>query len=326
LNTNPPTGRETVVYDAIDAFQRTHRLPGLQHAQIRSLLAEHLARVLPAAFAALEPAVPPADRAAVLREAAEAIEAEQAREEATEWAQQGELDHETEIGGGYVRHSAALLRRLAVEAQPEASPLGGRKTGTAFSPGEGVHGQDPYYDGTETPQPDTETETPCGPAPDTCDAEAGEPCANHEREQAHAEGEHCFCGPECPDACTCADAGDCFVPLGHYRDCPAAAPEPHPTEADVRHALAVLDQFESRDAAPAAGSGRAADTHNDEEADRIVAYRSRDGRSLYCTRHAGEVFGTTFTPVTSEDLPDGGTCTYPECGADVLIPQEASRG
>ena len=49
------------------------------------------------------------------------------------------------------------------------------------------------------PQPAVQTEeaTPCGPAPDQCDAEAGEPCANHEREQAHSEGEHCFCGPEC---------------------------------------------------------------------------------------------------------------------------------
>ncbi|MEJ8671903.1 hypothetical protein WKI71_36725 [Streptomyces sp. MS1.AVA.1] len=44
----------------------------------------------------------------------------------------------------------------------------------------------------------SETQTArCGPVPDTCDAETGEPCANHEREQAHAEGEHCFCGPEC---------------------------------------------------------------------------------------------------------------------------------
>ena len=56
--TDQPTERESVVYDAIDAFQRTHRLPGLQHAQIRGLLAEHLARVLPAAFADLEPVVP----------------------------------------------------------------------------------------------------------------------------------------------------------------------------------------------------------------------------------------------------------------------------
>ncbi|NUP15464.1 MAG: hypothetical protein HOZ81_05040 [Streptomyces sp.] len=37
-------------------------------------------------------------------------------------------------------------------------------------------------------------QTPCGPVPDQCD---DEPCAAHEREQAHAEGEHAFCGPEC---------------------------------------------------------------------------------------------------------------------------------
>jgi hypothetical protein len=45
------TTHPTAIYDAIDAFQRTHRLPGLQHAQIRGLLAEHLARVLPAVSA-----------------------------------------------------------------------------------------------------------------------------------------------------------------------------------------------------------------------------------------------------------------------------------
>jgi signal transduction histidine kinase len=53
------------IFAAIDTFQRTHRLPGLQHAQIRGLLAEHLARVLPAAVAVRPPAT---DRTA-LREA-----------------------------------------------------------------------------------------------------------------------------------------------------------------------------------------------------------------------------------------------------------------
>lgn len=43
-------------------------------------------------------------------------------------------------------------------------------------------------------------EEACGPAPDRCDAESGESCANHERQQAHAEGEHCFCGDECEGA------------------------------------------------------------------------------------------------------------------------------
>jgi len=78
----------------------------------------------------------------------------------------------------------------------------------------------------DTGHDDSETPTPCGPAPSQCDAEAGEPCADHEREQAHAEGEHAFCGAECEQACTCAAAGDAFAPLGHYRDCPQAAEQP----------------------------------------------------------------------------------------------------
>jgi hypothetical protein len=53
-----------------------------------------------------------------------------------------------------------------------------------------------------------------------------------------------------------------------------------------------------------------------------VGYRSRDGRALYCTRHTGEIFGFGWRPVDSDDLPDGGICTYPDCGADVVIPQQ----
>src|SRR3546814_1698915 len=51
----------------------------------------------------------------------------QAREEATEWAQYGELDPETEVQGGAVRASAGLLRRLAGEtadSEPEAGQIG----------------------------------------------------------------------------------------------------------------------------------------------------------------------------------------------------------
>ena len=33
--------------------------------------------------------------------------------------------------------------------------------------------------------------------PDACDPVTGEPCDRHETEQAHAEGEHAFCGTEC---------------------------------------------------------------------------------------------------------------------------------
>ncbi|MFJ6579293.1 hypothetical protein ACIQMY_25440 [Streptomyces sp. NPDC091368] len=48
--------------------------------------------------------------------------------------------------------------------------------------------------------------------------EDDEPCDQHEREQAHAEGEHAFCGEECE--CSCASAGPAFAPAGHYLDCP----------------------------------------------------------------------------------------------------------
>ena len=49
---------------------------------------------------------------------------------------------------------------------------------------------------------------------------------------------------------------------------------------------------------------------------RVVAYRSRDGHVLYCARHSDDL-GAYWTPVLSEDLPDGGVCV--RCGVDVLI-------
>ncbi|WP_162602947.1 hypothetical protein [Streptomyces sp. CS090A] len=52
------------------------------------------------------------------------------------------------------------------------------------------------------------TGTPCGPMPDTCDAEAGDPCRKHELEQAHGEGEHAFCGPECSDGSQAVSGGE----------------------------------------------------------------------------------------------------------------------
>ncbi|MGV9891683.1 hypothetical protein [Streptomyces sp. NPDC003395] len=126
MNQSDPTARARAVYDAIDAFQRTHRLPGLQHAQIRGLLAEHLARVIPLTEHATPPPVDPAAiRAAALREAADAIEAEQVREEATAWAQSDEPDPEVEVEGAVVRARAALLRRMADEEQPATEARAG---------------------------------------------------------------------------------------------------------------------------------------------------------------------------------------------------------
>ena len=59
-----------------------------------------------------------------------------------------------------------------------------------------------------------------------------------------------------------------------------------------------------------------------QSADRVVAYRNPDRPPvLLCREHGDGRWG--LTPVTSEDLPDGGGCTFGDpddvCGRDVLI-------
>ncbi|PWI17754.1 hypothetical protein DI272_29030 [Streptomyces sp. Act143] len=61
--------------------------------------------------------LPPADRAAVLLEAADAIEADQIREEHEERARRGGLTQETVLRGAAVRAKADLLRRMAAAQQ-----------------------------------------------------------------------------------------------------------------------------------------------------------------------------------------------------------------
>jgi hypothetical protein len=60
----------------------------------------------------------------------------------------------------------------------------------------------------------------------------------------------------------------------------------------------------------------------------VVAYRSRIGGMLRCLRHEPKsgYWPQFVEAVTADDLPDGGICTHPDCGTDVLIPQEARHG
>ena len=60
------------------------------------------------------------------------------------------------------------------------------------------------------------------------------------------------------------------------------------------------------------------------EADRIVAYVPTARTELHCLRCAPNPAGDIWTPVTAEELDDGGICTA--CGRDVLIAKEADRG
>lgn len=59
--------------------------------------------------------------------------------------------------------------------------------------------------------------------------------------------------------------------------------------------------------------------------ERIVAYRSLGGRILRCLNHVPPEPGDDFVPVTSDDLPDGGLCTHPQCGVDVLIQRQGGE-
>jgi hypothetical protein len=56
------------------------------------------------------------------------------------------------------------------------------------------------------------------------------------------------------------------------------------------------------------------------EADRTVAYRLPAGRDLHCLACAPTSPGNIWTPVTAEELEDGGLCVG--CGVDVLVEQQ----
>lgn len=140
---------------------------------------------------------------------------------------------------------------------------------------------------------------------------------------------------ECPQ---CGTTGACNggpCPLRRMADetattevVPCVRPEPHPahSHSGLRKGTAVHGRCPG---VPAAGARQSDDP------DRIVAYRSRGGRLLRClAHHPGReaIDSGDFRPVTADELPDGGICTYPtsagslslRCGVDVLIPQPAA--
>lgn len=182
MATSPTPDRVTVLYDAIDAFQREHRtVGGLQHAQIRALLAEHLDRALPGvAPAADQPAglreriamtlartklrppylhclvmadavlavlPPPADRAAVLLDAAAEC---------------------NKAGGAYAERGADGAAGAAFALMETFLRQAGEAEYAA---------------------------TPCT-APNVCE-DGGDPCDAHERILGHIEGYHDLCAPDC---------------------------------------------------------------------------------------------------------------------------------
>lgn len=139
----------------------------------------------------------PVDRAAVLREAAtivRSMDSDYALQEAAEHLDGLAVEEDEE------REAQAHLDQLADELAAAIASCPGRE----LSPNPcrcpcygckhhcGAH--DPSGVAVEAQQ---QTETPCGPTPDQCDPETGEPCDVHETERAHAEGDHEHCGVTC---------------------------------------------------------------------------------------------------------------------------------
>lgn len=123
-------------------------------------------------------------------------------------------------------------------------------------------------------------------------------CGHIEPEHEADRGACLTCDCEAYRPCTCASAGDAFVPAGHYTDCP---------QADH----------------PAGGAGGVAD-ETGEGGDRLVAHVLATGTDLHCLRCAPPPYGDIWAPVIADELEDGGVCV--RCGVDVLIPQEERRG
>jgi hypothetical protein len=99
------------------------------------------------------------------------------------------------------------------------------------------------------------------------------------------------------------------------------AGEPNPTAAIFADLIARCPEHGNRTETltecrcDAARAGAAAMAETDPE---VVAYQSYGGRMLRCLNHKPENMDG-FVPVAADDLEDGGVCTFPDCGADVLI-------
>ncbi|WP_420032292.1 hypothetical protein ACN2WE_05365 [Streptomyces sp. cg28] len=113
----------------------------------------------------------------------------------------GEWQHKAAM---YESKAAALIAdlesarasHLKLAANPPAPEIGYTASGMAGATFHAIYRIIAVFDGPEAAQRYAETRAnpaPCGPTPDQCDAESGEPCADHEREQAHADGEHELC-------------------------------------------------------------------------------------------------------------------------------------
>ncbi|MEV7140706.1 hypothetical protein [Streptomyces tauricus] len=95
------------------------------------------------------------------------------------------------------------------------------------------------------------------------------------------------------------------------------------TRAEQRIAELEAERHQTNEALDDAVQALRTRAPREDEADRIVAYRDPGASRVLLCREHGPLY-SDLVPVTSEDLPDGGICTYGRstdypCNRDVLI-------
>lgn len=287
-HTTDPTA---VIYDALEGLQGTvHHLP----PGTRQAVAEHLARVLPAVSPS---AVVSADRATLLREAAGFVEA------------MNEGCGQTGCGACTTREDVAdalrdAARRVAAEEQPAETQ------DEAVEPGTCGHRSSEGHPCTQ-PARHLGYHRNVRLDGDEWTSWVGEGPMVEETECCNALPPERFIDEAGREWL----AGDCWCTLtaghvGEHRCQPCA---------DRVGAPGWTDQAATE--RPAVGEQPDTQTR---EADRIIAYVPTARTELHCLRCTPNPAGDIWTPVTAEELDDGGICTV--CGRDVLIAKEADRG
>src|SRR5690606_29758439 len=121
------------------------------------------------------------------------------------------------------------------------------------------------------------------------------------------------------------------APAGARQDEPVVtvhtAPDLSPAAEDALGALIDVAKQQATE-----GWRGATEVISDAEVQRLAAtglvgYRQGRGQLLHCLHHKPVPASrwADFHEVTSDDLPDGGICVHPRCGADLLAVQPAAR-
>ena len=345
MTTSPPPDRVTAIYDAVDAFQREHRtVGGLQHAQIRALLA------------APPVSSPPPDQTAVERSERYAVAIHDAME-----ADLSLVDQEPGMQALFA--CAAEAAMALADAEQAAVCICGHTEQQHFEdaclvcdcgdylPPDAAHEVIARYQQAVKREP-VDRATVLLWAADQIDAETRQLKANEILEphkfrpcrDAAAQLRRLAAEAQQPEGyeATTGHLITCLAVAGGSPDpdCSCAAKTKHREVSDETRPLCACGRFwpcaladaPAVPVQPAADGWRGAtELVPDREVQRLAAtglvgYQQDSGRLLHCLHHkpAPASRYVDFQEVTAEDLLEGGICVHPSCGADLLAVQPAA--